>query len=142
MEILVTNPKLNKWRYAIGFLKTRDLFEKRLAAIYQLSEKLKKTCLDMRSLLFLCNMELHKKFSPVLTVCERWCHSEKKITKTGITFHLDMILDWVLLEVIFFEGISVEKLKLHAFYGIQYRFKDKLRKLFEKMRRLNDKTKH
>ena len=47
------------------------------------------TCADIRSLLFLCNKELQKKFYPILMVCQRWCHSEK--TKTGIAFDLDVI---------------------------------------------------
>ena len=42
----------------------------------------KKTCPDVRSLLFLWNKELHKKFAPILIVCQRWRHSEKKQTCT------------------------------------------------------------
>ena len=49
-----------------------------------------KTCPDIRSPLFLCNKELHKKFAPILIVCQRWSHGEK--TKPGITFDLDVIL--------------------------------------------------
>ena len=50
----------------------------------------KKTCPDTRKLLFLYNKELHKKFSPILIVCQRWRHSQK--TKNGATFDLVVIL--------------------------------------------------
>ena len=59
-----------------------------------------------------------------MIVCQRWRHSEK--TDTGIiTFDLDMISTWVFFKVIFGEGVSVEKIKLHAFSGVQYRYKEK-----------------
>ena len=45
---------------------------------------------DIRSILFQCNKELHKKFAPILIVCQRWNHSQK--TKTSIIFDLDVIL--------------------------------------------------
>ena len=78
---------------------------------------------DVRSLLFLCNKKWHKKFAPILIVCQRWRHSQK--TQTGITFDLDVILTCgFFLKVIFFEGVSVEKIKLHAFSGVQYYFKN------------------
>ena len=41
--------------------------------------------------LFLCNKELHKKFAPILKVCQRRHQSEK--TKIGIIFDLDVIFD-------------------------------------------------
>ena len=40
-----------------------------------------KTCPNIRSLLFLCKKQLHKKFAPILVVCQRWRHSEKKKKK-------------------------------------------------------------
>ena len=59
-----------------------------------------------------------------MIVCQRWCHSEK--TDTGIiTFDLDMISSWVFFKIIFGEGVSVEEIKLHAFSGVQYRYKEK-----------------
>ena len=76
-----------------------------------------------QSLLFLCYKKWHKKFAPILIVCQRWRQSQK--TQTGITFDLDVILtSGVFLKVIFFEGVSVEKIKLHTFSGVQYHFKN------------------
>ena len=66
---------------------------------------------DIKSLLFLCNKELHKKFVQILIVCQR--HVRLKKTKTGITFDLGVILT----VFIFFEGAPAEKMKLHAFSG-------------------------
>ena len=60
-----------------------------------------------------CNEELQKKFVITLIVYQRWCHSEK--TKTGITFDLDVILTFF-FNVIFFEGVLVEKLKFTCFF--------------------------
>ena len=44
----------------------------------------------IRNLLFLCTKELHKKFAPIVIVCQGW--RQRKETKTGITFDLDVIL--------------------------------------------------
>ena len=67
----------------------------KLSHLYQFSRRSTKnlpTCPDVRSLLFLSNKKWHKKFAPILIVCQRWRHSWK--TQTGITFDLDMILTW------------------------------------------------
>ena len=78
---------------------------------------------DVRSLLFLCYKKWCNKFAPILIVYQRWRHSQK--TKTGITFDLDVILTCgAFLRAIFFEGVSVEKIKLHFFSGVQYHFKN------------------
>ena len=85
-------------------------------------EDLRQTCPDIRSLLFLYNKELHKKFTLVLIVSKRWHHSDK--TKTGIAFDLQVILTCgVFLKAISFEDVLVEKIKLHAFSGVQYHSK-------------------
>ena len=50
-------------------------------------------------------------------------HSQYK--QTGITFGFRSDFDLrVFLKVIFFEGVSVEKVKLHTFSGVQYYFKN------------------
>ena len=56
------------------------------------NEDWQKSCSDIRSLLFLCNEELRKKFAAILIVCQRWRHKEKE---TGINFVLDVILTGV-----------------------------------------------
>ena len=93
---------LGKWpqRGALISIPSSQYFTKKikiLALSYNLlhfvpifKEIEKKTFPDVRSLLFLCNKELHKKFAPILIVCQRWRHDEK--TKTCITFDLDVIL--------------------------------------------------
>ena len=55
-----------------------------------IQEDWRKTCPDIRSLLFLCNKDLHTRLTPIFIVCQRWRHSEK--TKIGITFDRDFIL--------------------------------------------------
>ena len=58
----------------------------------------------------------------VLIVSKRWHHSDK--TKTGIAFDLQVILTCeVFLKAISFEDVLVEKIKLHAFSGVQYHSK-------------------
>ena len=84
-----------------------------------------KTCPNIRSLLFLCKKQLHKKFAPILVVCQRWRRSEKKKKKTGITFDLDAILSCKFLKKFMcFGGVLVEKVKLHTFSELQYRFNE------------------
>ena len=72
-----------------------------------------------KSPLILCNKKCYKKFAAILIVCQRWCHSEKP--KLSINFwsrrDFDLQSFW---KVIFFEGVSVEKVTLHAFSGTQY----------------------
>ena len=72
-----------------------------------------------KSPLILCNKKCYKKFAAILIVCQRWCHSEKP--KLSINFwsrrDFDLQSFW---KVILFEGVSVEKVTLHAFSGIQY----------------------
>ena len=84
-------------------------------------EDWRKTCPDIWSLLFVSNKELHKKFPLISIVCQRWSHSKKR--KTGITFNLDVILTCgFFFKVIFFEGMSVEEIKLNGFSEVYYCF--------------------
>ena len=63
-----------------------------------------------------------KKFASVLIVCQWWRYNEKN--KTGITFNLDVILNCDFLKkIVLFEGVSVKKIKLHAFSEAHYCFK-------------------
>ena len=59
------------------------------------------------SLLFLCNKELHKKFAPILIVCQRWHQSEK--TRIGITFDLDLILSCGYFKSYFLKAFQLKK---------------------------------
>ena len=70
-----------------------------------------KTCLDVRSLLFLCNKELQKKFAPILIVFLRWRHIEK--TKTVITWsRRDFDLLFFLKSDVFWRCFSWKKYML------------------------------
>ena len=73
------------------------------------------------------NKELHKKFTPMLIYCQRWCHNEK--TKTSVTFNIAWLWLAGFFKVIFFEDVSNEKKKITCLilnlsrnYQIQKRF--------------------
>ena len=51
--------------------------------------------------------------------------------KTGKTFDLDVIWLAVFLKVVYVQSVSVEKIKLHDFSGMQYRFKPRLQYRFK-----------
>ena len=81
-----------------------------------------KVCADINSLLFLCNKELQKKFAPMLIVCRRLCHSEKNKNWHKFWSRYDFDLQ-SFKNVMFFDGVSVEKIKSQAFSGVQCCFK-------------------
>ena len=84
-------------RLTLSFKYFTKIKQKNLVLSYDLSHFVisfqkywRETCPDIRSLLHLCNKELHKKFAPILIVYQRWRHNEK--TKTDISFDLDVTL--------------------------------------------------
>ena len=72
-----------------------------------IQEDWRKTCPDIRSLLFLCNKDLHTRLTPIMIVCQRWRHSEK--TKIGIIFDQDFILTCSFFKIHFFKLFQLKK---------------------------------
>ena len=60
-----------------------------------IQEDWRKTCPDIRSLLFLCNKDLHTRLTPILIVCQRWRHSEKTKILIETLFCLAVFLKFI-----------------------------------------------